>query len=356
MKIVNIILTSQNGGAEQVFIDYLRILKFQLGHEVLAITKNDAPYADELARLDISVKKIKNNFGYYDIFAINQIKEILQEFNVDAVIAHAGRSMVLVRKAIKKIKNKKIIEVAVNHSMNVKRSIGADVVISINRPMFYRTIDCGQDEQKSFVVPNATDLSDANFFNPKINWQEKETIIIGCIGRFDKVKGFCFAIKAIKLLKNYPNKKFKLRLAGRGPYEAYLRGLVKELQIEDKVEFVGWIGDKKKFFDSLDIFMLTSQRETFGLVILEAMKFGKPIISCNAAGPKEILRNEVDGLLIDIEPSQNVEYRIVEAIERLVNDSELTNKMVENSFFRLKERFSFEALNVRLKEIFGTKL
>ena len=60
MRIVNIILTSVNGGAEQAFIDYLVALK-NLGHEILAVTKLDAPYADEVEKLGIKVKKITNN-------------------------------------------------------------------------------------------------------------------------------------------------------------------------------------------------------------------------------------------------------------------------------------------------------
>ena len=358
MKIVSIILTSQNGGAEQVFIDYSRILKDSLGHEVLAITKHDAPYVDQLSSFNIPVKKIKNNFGYHDIFAINQIKKILQEFDADTVIAHAGRSMILARKAIKKIKGKKIFEVAVNHSMNVKRSIGADVVISINRPMFFSTIDRGQDESKSFVVHNAIDGVEkfaASTPVPKINLQNKDVITLGIIGRLDKAKGFRYAVKAVKLLENHPSgKKFILKIAGTGMREPFFRSLVKELQIEDRVEFLGWIKDKKAFFDSIDIFLLTSQRETFGLVVLEAMKFRKPIIACDADGPKEILRNEIDGLLISLEPLQDTEYRIVEAIEKLIENPELVNKMIENSFIRLREKFSFEALTARLKEIFGT--
>jgi len=355
MKIVNIILTSQNGGSEQVFIDYSRVLKNSLGHEVLAIVKHDAPYAEKLEQLNIPFKKIKNNFGYHDIFAVNEIKKILQEFNADAVIAHVGRSMVLVRKAIKKIKNKKIFEVAVNHSMNVKRSVGADVVISVNRRMFFNTIDKGQDEAKSFVVHNATDLSDAVATAPSLNLQDKKIITLGVIGRLDKAKGFCYAIKAIKLLEKNPDKKFILKIAGVGTREQWLRSLAKELQVEDRVEFVGWIKDQKKFFDSIDIFLLTSQKETFGLVILEAMKFRKPLISFDADGPKEIIRNEIDGLLISLEPLHNTEYRLVEAIEKIISNPELVKNMINNSFDRLQEKFSFEALTKRLQEIFGGK-
>ena len=81
-----------------------------------------------------------------------------------------------------------------------------------------------------------------------------------------------------------------------------MQKIVRELDLEKEVEFVGWIKNKREFFDSIDIFCLPSKNEPFGIVLLEAMKYRKPIISTKADGPLEILRDEVDALMIDIEP------------------------------------------------------
>lgn len=352
MKIVNIILTSQNGGAEQVFIDYSVVLK-KLGHDVLAIIKSDAPYADSVSDLGVKVKKIKNSLGHHDFFAAKKIQKILEEFNADAVFAHVGRSMTLTHKAIKKITNKKILLVAINHSMNVKRSIGSDLILSVNKEIFYKTVQLGQPENKSFVIPNAIDLTDATMVAPKVNLQKKETIAIGVIGRLDKFKAFRYAIKSLAQLSKISDKNFILKIAGSGPKEPYLRKLTKELNLEKKVEFLGWIKNKKEFFESIDILCVPSQRETFGVVLLEAMKFRKPIISTDADGPKEILRNGIDGLLVSLEPLESVENRITHAVLKMINEPELVNSMIENSFVRLKEKFSYEALEARMKEVVG---
>jgi glycosyltransferase involved in cell wall biosynthesis len=353
MKIVNIILTSQNGGAEQVFIDYSAVLK-KLGHDVLAIVKSDAPYADSVSEFGIKVKKIKNSFGHHDFFAVKKIQKILEEFNADAVFAHVGRSMILTRKAIKKITNKKILLVAINHSMNVKRSIGSDLILSVNREIFYKTVQLGQPENKSFVIPNAIDLTGAITLAPKINLQKKATIVIGVIGRLDKSKAFRYAVKSVAQLSKISDKNFILKIAGSGPKEPYLRELAKELNIENKVEFLGWIKNKKEFFSSIDILCVPSQRETFGIVLLEAMKFRAPIISTDADGPKEILRNGIDGLLINLEPLDSVPDRITNAVLKMIDEPELVNSMIENSFVRLKEKFSYEALEARMKEVVGS--
>jgi glycosyltransferase involved in cell wall biosynthesis len=357
MKIVNIILTCQNGGAEQAFIDYSVALK-NLGHEILAITRNDAPYAAEVENLGITVKKTPNKLGFYDIFTVKKIHEILKEFNADAVIAHAGRSTVLARRAIAKIKNKKTFLIAVNHSMNVKRSIGADIILSVNKEIFLRTINAGQSEAKSFVIQNAIDLSDAPKIASKIDLQNKETIVLGGMGRLDIAKGFRFTIKAIKKLEEFAkannlNKKFVFKIAGSGAREYYLRNLVKELNIESQIEFLGWIKNKKEFFDAIDIFVMSSERETFGLVVLEAMKFRKPIISTDADGPKEFLKNEIDALMVNLQPLENIENRIADAVLRMVSDPELPEKLVAKAFVKVSDKFSYKALEKYFEEIVG---
>jgi len=252
MKILNIILTSQNGGAEQVFVDYLVVLK-NLGHEVLAIVKEDAPYADQISFLGIEVKKISNRFGDYDIFAIKELKKILQDFSPMSVIAHVGRSVVLAKKAIKKFPNHKIFLIAVNHSMNVKRSIGADLIFSVNREIFHRTIDLGQKEDSSFVIPNAVDLNDAITVAPRVNLKKQAVITLGAMARIDDKKGFDHLIKAIEKLQKIatnknPKQKFILRIAGSGPFEKDLRILTQKLNLEKQIEFCGWVKNKKEFF------------------------------------------------------------------------------------------------------------
>jgi glycosyltransferase involved in cell wall biosynthesis len=352
MKIANLILTSQNGGAEQVFIDYTIILK-DLGHDVVTIVKNDAPYADKFCDTIFNLKKITNYFGDYDFFSVAALVKIFKKEKIEIVFAHVGRSMVLARKAIRRIKNQKIILIAVNHSMNVKRSIGSDIIISVNKQIFYKTIDAGQSHKKSFVIANSIDLSDAITITPKINFDARNIIKLGTVGRLDKSKGFRHVINALSKLENF-DKKFTLKIAGSGKRELYLRSLVKKLKLENRVEFCGWIKNKKEFFDGIDILIFPSQRETFGLVLLEAMKYHKPIISSNADGPKEILRDGIDALIFSIDDHDDaIAQELAELIKKLSKDQDLATKLVKNSFTRLQEKFSSNALKENLQNLIG---
>ena len=351
MRIAHIILTSQNGGAEQVFIDYIRLLK-NIGHENFAIIKNNAPYFSKLENLQIKTQKIANNFGYHDFLAIKKIKDFIVENKIDVLIAHAGKSMVLAHKAIKKITNKKVILVAVNHSYNIKRSLCADLIFSVNKEIFFKTIDKKRTPENSFVIYNGIDLSGFELNFGEYNFTNKSPIILGVIGRLSNEKGFDSAIEALKVLQKNSTKKIILKIAGTGEEMNNLQKKVKELKLENSVEFLGWIGDSKDFFSQIDIFILPSKIETFGLVILEAMKYCKPIIATNCDGPKEILRHEIEGLLIDLKSNESVANQIAKNVEKLISDEELSNNLVKNSYQRLNSRFSFRVLESLLGEIF----
>lgn len=349
MKIAHIILTSQNGGAEEVFINYIEACE-KLGHENLVIIKNDAPYFERLKNIKCEIKKTKNIFGYYDFLAICNIKKFLKIFDADIVFCHIGKSSALTRKAIAKIKNKKIKQISVNHSDNVKRSIGSDIVISVNKKIRQKTIELGQKSDKSFVISNAIEVGEFVEFNNEIDFSKKEKIVIGLIGRFDRTKGFDYVIKSLKLLNNKSDKKFILKIAGDGYFKNELEELVKSEKIEDDIQFCGWIKDKNQFFSDVDIFCLPSLNETFGIVVLEAMKYKKPIIATNCDGPMEILENEIDGLIID-RNSDKLSQNISDAVLKLVNNSNFANKMVKNSYQKLHDKYSYQALEKNIIKI-----
>ncbi|MBL6664516.1 MAG: glycosyltransferase family 4 protein [Rickettsiales bacterium] len=353
MRIANLILTSQNGGAEEVFIDYIITFK-ALGHDVLAIIKDDAPYEKRLLDYGIEVKKTKNKLGFGDILAIKNITKYLKEFRADTLVCHMGKSHVLGRKAIAKVKKKNIFQISVNHSDNVKRSIGSDIVISTNNEIFYKTIELGQREDKSFIIPNAISLTDIASKVKKIDLSKKDEITLGLIGRLDRTKGFDYVIKAMDSLSKKTDKKIKLKIAGDGYFKEELLKVVDENpDTKDKIEFLGWIEDKKDFFDSIDIFILPSLNEPFGLVLLQAMKYAKPIITTDCDGPKEILVDKKHALFVAREPIQHLSAEITNKVLDLISDPKLTTKLVENSLLRVQEKYSYDALTARLKEIVG---
>ena len=124
------------------------------------------------------------------------------------------------------------------------------------------------------------------------------------------------------------------------------------MSLDFDVEFLGWIA-QEDFFSKIDIFLLTSKIETFGLVTLEAMKFKKPIISTNTDGTAEIIRDGIDGLIVDYKAVDKIELQLARAVKKICDDDNFSNEMINNAHQRLLEKFSFNSLQNTLKEIVG---
>jgi glycosyltransferase involved in cell wall biosynthesis len=243
--------------------------------------------------------------------------------------------------------------VAVNHSNNIKRSLLADIILSVNREIFYKTIDAKRTVENSFIMSNSIDISDVNLVPEKIDLASKKFIKIGIIGRMVKAKGFENAIKAMAILNKSSKIKFILKIAGDGEEKNNLNNLVKSLNLNDSVEFLGWVDNQRDFFNDIDIFVLSSLIETFGLVLLEAMKYGVPIISTNCDGPKEILQPNIDCIMLDLlKKDEDLPNQIASAVLELINDNELANNIVKNAINRLQKRYSYEVLERNLADIF----
>ena len=122
--------------------------------------------------------------------------------------------------------------------------------------------------------------------------------IIGTLARLIPSKGIRFLLDAMPpLLLEYPEA--LLLVGGGGEEQETLERQARVLGIADRVEFVGPIHDPRDFYRRLDLFVLPSLDEAFGLVVLEAMAMGLPVIGTRVGGVPEVLTHGVNGWLVE---------------------------------------------------------
>lgn len=111
-------------------------------------------------------------------------------------------------------------------------------------------------------------------------------INIGCPGRLLENKNHAFAIKALYELKQSTSKTTKLYIAGGGIYKSQLEALVTDLDLEDAVVFLGVlnVNDMTAFYKAMDVVVLPSFHEAFGLVFIEAIALGTPVVVSETFG------------------------------------------------------------------------
>lgn len=139
---------------------------------------------------------------------------------------------------------------------------------------------------------------------------------------------------------------FKTRLpdavalvVGAGPEGAALTALAHELRLADSVRFTGFVSDKElpAYYGASDIYVHTCKNESFGLSVLEASAAGLPVVSVNEGGPREILQDNVTGLLVDALPGA-----IAQAAFTLAADAALCSRMGAAGRQRVSAMYSWE--------------
>jgi teichuronic acid biosynthesis glycosyltransferase TuaC len=164
-------------------------------------------------------------------------------------------------------------------------------------------------------------------------------------------KGLVYNIEAVKELvsKGY-NVQYKI--VGSGLEENKLRALVDEYKLNDVIHFCGrYSRNKTKIaMDECDVYSMPSWNEAFGVVYLEAMASGKPVIGCIGQGIEDIVEDNKTGFLVHPHSSND----IAKVIEKLINDNQLSKQVGNNAKKHIRKNFSWAKNAYSTKEIYET--
>jgi glycosyltransferase involved in cell wall biosynthesis len=191
------------------------------------------------------------------------------------------------------------------------------------------------NRNKVVVIPNGVDLKLFSGSNDRIQLEGDPAVLY--VGYFSRLKGVDILIRAIaKLSSELPN--IKLHLVGRGG-DHYLALLAKKEGIEKHVVFHGWAKHStlSSYYKSADICVFPSRHEGFGLVILEAMASGIPVIASDIPSFREIISDGIDGRLFKTEDTD----ALSKAVIALYQEPHLRKEFSRNAFKKAK-RYSWE--------------
>lgn len=170
------------------------------------------------------------------------------------------------------------------------------------------------------------------------------------ISNFRKVKRIPDVISIFARVKQ--EMKAKLILVGDGPEYNKICKLVKEKQLEDDVIFLGKQKNTADILSISDALLLVSEKESFGLVALEAMACGVPVIGSNAGGIPEVIENGVTGFTSEV---GNVEELSKQTI-RLLKDEMLHEQMAQQSYERATSKFHSDKIVKEYESIYKSLL
>lgn len=158
------------------------------------------------------------------------------------------------------------------------------------------------------------------------------------VGRLIDKKGCDVLLMAFnEVLKNHPS--LMLKIIGNGPEEASLKELCKTLEITKNVEFIGGLPQEKltKWYQSAKIFIMPSLQEGLGLVAAEAMACECPVIASNLDTITDLIKHNVDGLLVNSNDSQ----ALAEAIKTLTEDPVTAKRLAKQARKKVLDMFDW---------------
>lgn len=162
-------------------------------------------------------------------------------------------------------------------------------------------------------------------------------VVLGTVGRLAAEKDQSLLIEVAARLKS-AGVRFKLRIAGEGGLEEALRAQSRSLDVGNEVQLLGFVDDIPAFLETIDIFVLSSRWEGFGLAVVEAGAAGKPVVAFNTTSTPEVIADGETGFLV--EPGDLDAF--TDCVRKLVEDRALRHRMSKAARQFVEERFLVE--------------
>lgn len=209
-------------------------------------------------------------------------------------------------------------------------------IIANSQNTFHRLAEKGVRPEKMQVVlhgvVNQAQINIAPQVPNSIREDDSRPLVIGFVARLSQEKGCVYLLEAMAWLRE-KGYNLQLLIVGDGPERRSLEKKVAQLDLGDKVTFVGWQACAAKYYCQMDVVVIPSLLESLGLTALEGMSYGKPVVATQVGGVPEIVRHGETGLLVS--PASSIELAL--AIERLLKDPDLRARLGHQS-----QRYVFE--------------
>lgn len=221
------------------------------------------------------------------------------------------------------------------------------VITAVSRSLAY-AVEKKLGIDSVLVLPNILDsffvMSPLNKREPK---NDNDTVFLN-IASLDVNKNHMLLMEAFA--KQFRGSKVSLRIGGVGPLDKRLRRWARHLAVQDQVHFLGYLDRSSvmREMGAADCFVLSSHHETFGVVLIEALAMGTPVISTRCGGAEEIVNNH-NGLLVNVNDVEAMSEAMVNMTlaKKYYSPSKLRSDTIaqygDHAFVANATRFYFQA-------------
>jgi L-malate glycosyltransferase len=359
------------GGSGIVATELGKLLA-EKGHEIHFITSS-LPFRLNKMYHNIYYHQVEVNqysvFQYapYDIALASKIAEVAVRENLDLLHVHyaiphavcailaremSGRDL----KIVTTLHGTDITVLGYDSSLSDAIRFGiekSDAVTAVSNSLVAQTYDLIKPDKAIRCIYNFVDDRVYQYGSSNLrkgyHIESHEKVLIH-VSNFRSVKRVPDVVQAFaKVSAEIPA---KLLLVGDGPEMKVVSDLVNELGIREKVLFLGKQENLEELYAISDLMLLLSEKESFGLVALEAMACGVPCIGTNTGGIPEVITDGENGYVCELGDIEEIANKAIQ----LLSDSSLYQNYVSNAVRTAKEKFSAEKIVSEYEEVYNQVL
>lgn len=306
------------------------------GHEVILLGLKDSRIVKEADNSGIEIAFVNQHKKYYDFKNAINLKKLIKSKGITHLILRDPKDISLGVTTKRLLKNKLFLAYFMEMQLGVKKNDfihtwrfkGLDLW---SCPLHFLAKQVKEltsfPESKTKVIPSAMDLSKFDDLPNQKLAREKldlpnDKILLGLIGRLDPFKGHKLLMDAYEMLPLKLRDKISLVFLGEkmnpdiDNFYDRLMERTQEDTFKSNVFILPFRKDVETFYAAIDVFVMASKAETFGMVTIESMAAGTPVIGSNAGGTPELLGNGGRGVLFETMNKESLSN----AIQRFVND------------------------------------
>lgn len=294
---------------------------------------------------------------------IKELQKIVKQYQVDTFVVHHASPILHMYMMAVKWQYRKLITVAYAHGLaevmyrkDEKKGVffrkkvlqqslkKANYVVAVSDTVKKSLIQEYKISQETIeVIYNGVDLKR---FSSKSMHDTNDSLNLIYVGRLIENKGVQLILQAVTLCESEPN--IHLSIVGDGSYKQNLKELVKKLEIEDKVDFLGNRNDVPELLQQADVFLhVPILEEGFGITVIEAMACGKICICSKSGALPEIIQERVNGFLVE----KNDAKGICECLKDISNLSQEEKDSVKENAVKRASDFSIDRFVHRLDDL-----
>lgn len=351
MKFLQIITQSENiGGASIHLIDLAKRLKDD-GHEIIVAAGGGGELKERIEKNEnkyVSLSYLVRDINpWNDVRATVEIYKLIKQEVPDLVCLHSSKAGLLGRIAsfMAGVPNTFTVHGWAFTEGKNKISKFVYKIIEKSGGMFSKQIICvskfdyNLGIKKDIVSTRKLNIVQNGIFEEPIvrNNKDKKTVKLIMVARFEDQKDQELLIRALSNLKD---QKWQLEFVGDGSNLPKMKNLAKDLEVNNKINFLGFRKDVKNLLSQADIFVLTSNYEGLPITILEAMRAKLPVVASDVGGVVEQVKDGQTGFTIQ---GKDIN-KLTKSLNALISDKELREEMGTNGYELFREQFTFEGM------------